>query len=194
MNTEIWKDISDFEGHYQVSNFGRVKSLERRIMSGNPKRGGVVMKEKVLRYRYNRKGYASCQLCLNGICKSFAVARLVLTIFIGENKDKPFVNHINCIRDDNRLENLEWVTAKENTQYAYSLGRMKRDEATPKISSSLKEFYSKNDSHHNIMVVNIEYGAIYKSIKEAATSVGVDPSYFGKQLRKGKYINYAIVP
>lgn len=110
---EVWRDIYfeedgivwDYRGLYAVSNLGKVKSL------GNDK----TRKEKILQPRKNTKGYLRVGLCKNGKVKRFRVHRLVLFMF---NPDGYFgnaeVDHINTIRTDNRVENLRWVTHKEN--------------------------------------------------------------------------------
>jgi hypothetical protein len=96
---EIWKDIPGFLD-YQVSNLGRVKSLKRK-------------KEKILRPCYNQYGYLQVGLTQCGRQNLKLVHRLVLWAFEGHPKGRQ-CDHINRVRDDNRLENLRWVTRKEN--------------------------------------------------------------------------------
>ena len=101
---EIWKDIEGYENLYQVSNLGRVKSL-------NYKRTG---KEKILKQSKDSKGYFVLNLRINGITKLFKVHYLVAKTFIPNPENKLEIDHINTIRTDNRVENLKWVTRKEN--------------------------------------------------------------------------------
>lgn len=101
---EIWKDIEGYENLYQVSNLGRVKSL-------NYKRTG---KEKILKQSKDSKGYFVLNLRINGVTKLFKVHYLVAKTFIPNPENKLEVDHINTIRTDNRVENLKWVTRKEN--------------------------------------------------------------------------------
>lgn len=113
---EIWKDIENYEGLYQVSSLGNIKSLERvitKIMYGN-KIGKYTRKEKILKPGYLR-GYKHVVLCKEGNTKNFKVHRLVANAFIYNYENKPQINHKNRIKDDNNVLNLEWVTEYENT-------------------------------------------------------------------------------
>jgi NUMOD4 motif/HNH endonuclease len=108
---EIWKDIAGFEGRYQVSNLGRVKSLERVV----PSKGGAFrpIRETIIKSYADKDGYRKVAIRLtnrNG-CK-FMVHRLVCQAFLPNVKNKPQVNHKNMIKDDNRVENLEWKSAE----------------------------------------------------------------------------------
>lgn len=107
---EIWKDIEGFEGHYQVSNFGRIKSLSR-------KSGNTIKKERILKPRDHTHGYSEVSLGKDMKFKNKFVHRLVAIAFIPNPDNKPQVNHINENKQDNRVENLEWVTAKYNINY-----------------------------------------------------------------------------
>lgn len=105
MRTEIWKDVIEYEGLYQVSNFGRVKSL-------NYGRSG---KERILKQVLDGDGYYCVLLYKNGKRKRFSVHRLIVMTFIGPITKGLVVNHINECRTDNRLENLEICTIRENS-------------------------------------------------------------------------------
>lgn len=115
---EIWKDIEDYEGIYQVSNLGRIKSLSRnrRFMYGQI----CKTKEKILKNRIKEDGYVIIGLHKNNKTKMFRVNRLVLQTFVGQSKLD--CNHKNGIKADNRLDNLEWCTRSENHKHAYRLG------------------------------------------------------------------------
>lgn len=110
---EIWKDVVGYEGFYQVSNLGRVKSIIGR--KGFP--AGYIAKNSV-----GNNGYPRVALSIYGESKFYSVHRLVATAFIPNPDSKPQVNHKNGIKTDNRVENLEWVTSQENCVHAYRTG------------------------------------------------------------------------
>lgn len=105
---EIWRDIPDYEGLYQVSSMGNVKSLPK--MCGYRKDKG-----KILSPFINTNGYKLVTLCKNNKQKHYQVHRLVAMTFIPNVNSKPQVDHINRVRTDNRVENLRWVTVSENS-------------------------------------------------------------------------------
>lgn len=113
---EVWKDIKGYEGHYQVSDCGRVKSLARIVEKRNGYFGNK--KENFLKPSKNRKGYLNVKLCkkTDGIYieKSVLIHRLIANEFLENPLNKPQVNHKNGIKDDNRADNLEWATGSEN--------------------------------------------------------------------------------
>lgn len=133
---EIWKDILGYEGLYQVSNLGNVKSL-------NYKHTG---KERILKPRPDGHGYYKVALCKNGKVKNFRIHRLVVEAFIGKIPKGLVVNHINECPTDNRLENLEICTIRENVNHGTanarrsesSKGKKISEEAKRKLSESLK--------------------------------------------------------
>ena len=106
MSEEIWKDIPNYEG-YQISNLGRVKSLKRTYR----------IKEKILKTAIIRNGYYIVSLCKNSKVRHYYVHRLVWEAFNGQIPENMQVNHINEIKTDNRLENLNLMTPKENTNW-----------------------------------------------------------------------------
>lgn len=118
---EIWKDVMGYEGFYQISNLGRVKSLQRGHFV-NDKRGRFyprIQKEIILRNLTNSVGYVQVNLHKNGKCKIHSNHRLVATHFLPNLENKKQVNHKNGIKSDSRLENLEWCTASENGLHGY---------------------------------------------------------------------------
>ena len=108
---EIWKDIKEYEGLYQVSNLGKIRSLPRK--TNNQYCNGLIMKP------HNSFGYLKLQLNKNGKYKWFFVHRLVAQAFLNNYSDELQVNHINGIKNDNKICNLEMVTASQNQLHSY---------------------------------------------------------------------------
>jgi len=122
MQKEIWKDIPEYEGYYQVSNLGRVKSLDRFI---DKKNNRCFFKGKILKININKNGYCFIVLYKNKKSKNLRIHQLVSMAFLNHKPCgmKLVVDHINDIKTDNRLENLQIVTTRYNafkTQSNYS--------------------------------------------------------------------------
>ena len=104
MTEEVWRDVKGYEGLYQVSNMGRVKSLKWN-------------KERFLKPGMDKDGYLLVTLCAGGKPKTLKVHRLVCEAFHENPDNKPQVNHINEDKADNRVCNLEWCTCKQNINH-----------------------------------------------------------------------------
>jgi len=120
---EIWKDVEGFP--YQVSNKGSVKSLERKMSHSRNPVFSCIKKEKIISICNDGRGYKFAGLCSGSKRIYKKVHRLVAKAFISNPENKPQINHINGIKSDNRAENLEWVTCKENHSHAIKIGLAK---------------------------------------------------------------------
>lgn len=103
---EIWKEIKDYNGLYFISNLGNIKNA----------------KGKILKQGLCSQGYSRLNLTINNKYKTHRVHRLIAEAFIENIDNKPYINHINGIKNDNRIENLEWCTAKDNIRHAFKTG------------------------------------------------------------------------
>ena len=117
---EVWKDVVGYEGFYKVSNKGNVYSVERKDSMGR-KRGG-----HILRPGYSMVGYPKAQLCKNGKMKNKSIHRLVAEAFIPNPNNFPEVNHIDEVKDNNDVSNLEWCTREYNNNYGTRTERVSK--------------------------------------------------------------------
>lgn len=119
---EIWKDILGYESLYQVSSYGNTRSLDRTFIRNNNKNSKIKHKGRILKQRINNKGYYCINLTKDNKLKTYTVHRLVIKAFVINQHNKKFTNHKDGNKLNNFVENLEWVTPKENTQHAYDTG------------------------------------------------------------------------
>lgn len=113
--TEIWRDIEGYEGKYEVSNLGRIKSLKRKGRR----------EEQILESYLDLKGYPMIQVCKNGKKHPTKIHRLVAEAFIVNFNNKPQVNHIDGNKSNNIVINLEWCSCSENIIHAFKMGLYK---------------------------------------------------------------------
>lgn len=158
---EQWRDVVGFEGIYKVSNLGRLYKLS------NGNRPSQFMSLNT----YDKDGYIKTALRKNGQRHYLRVHRLVAEAFIPNNEECPVVNHINGIKDDNRLENLEWCSISYNTQHAFDkLGRVGHNGNT-NLSVEMLD----NSTLRSIRT--------FESILEASEFVGVSSSAICQALK-----------
>jgi len=147
---EIWKDIEGYEGLYQISNLGRIKSLRFN-------------REKILKYSTNCDGYNHIILRNhNSIRTNHSIHRLVCLAFIENTEDKKEVNHINGLKSDNRLINLEWCTHSENQKHAIRIGLKIMLKGEKNNLSKLTEKQVKEIKYGNKNLMQKEIAKIYK--------------------------------
>ena len=191
---EIWKDIKGYEGKYQVSNLGNVKSLAR-FQQNHSKLQKV--KERILsqdstgKECYNEKFRKIVHLCKDGKVKNFYVSRLVAEAFLPNPDNLPEVNHKDCNVENNQVENLEWCDKDYNNNYwitkehqrnaalkhsAENSTRMKNNnpmknpEIAKKVSDALKGKISKLRKP----VICVETGVVYESLSNAKKTTGLN--------------------
>ena len=115
---EIWKDIEGYEGLYQVSNLGKIKSIQYLNRVNNKS----YPRNKILKIIINEKGYLKVDLYKLKKKKRFRIHRLIAQAFIPNPNNFPEINHINGNKQDNSINNLEWCTHSYNMKEAYKLG------------------------------------------------------------------------
>lgn len=161
MIEEIWKDITGFEGLYQVSNFGRIKSLDRKIKYKDGRTR--VFLSKILKTGNNGHGYLIVNLSKNGKTKMFYVHRLVAETFIPNPNNLPQVNHKDENTYNNYLNNLEFCTSNYNANYG------RRNE---KFTQTKIEKYGKRVEQYDLNGVFIK---LFKSISLASKEMKCCP-------------------
>lgn len=171
---EEWKDINGFEGLYQVSNHGRVKSLKRVIKRKN--RGefsdSYPVKEKILKPYVNSIGYETVTLHDKNGHSPFLIHRLVAEVFIPNKQNKPQVNHKDCDKTNNYFKNLEWCTIPENLKHASENNLIARGErvGTAKLSEeavlSIRNHADNNGRYYGRAELADEHGVSEATIKK----------------------------
>lgn len=125
MITEIiWKDINGYEGYYQISDNGEVKSLRRKLKN-HSRNVFYYSIEKILKISFDSNGYKIVNLYKNGAKKTLKIHRLLAIAFIPNPHNYPIINHKNSIKHDNSLDNLEWCTYHYNWHHAMDNNRIK---------------------------------------------------------------------
>ena len=149
---EMWKDIKGYEGSYQVSNLGNVKSLNRRW----------VKKEEFLTQSLTKDGYCKVRLFNKSKGKTARVHRLVAEAFIPNSKNKPTVNHKDGNKLNNKVDNLEWLDRHEQLKHAYKLGLKEKVKARRKLTDEevreIRATYKRQSTEHGTVALAKKYG------------------------------------
>jgi len=116
---ENWKDIKGYEGLYQISDKGNIKSIDRSVVRENH---FIKLKGQLKQCSINNRGYYSTTLCKNSHYQHFVIHKLVAIAFIPNPDNKEYINHKDGNKLNNSVDNLEWVTMSENNQHAYDIG------------------------------------------------------------------------
>ena len=135
----VFKEIPGYEGYYEIDRNGNVRSIKRVIKT---KKGTLSINSRSITPRSNNYGYLEIRLSKAGFTKTKFVHRLLAMTYIKNTDNKPEVNHINGVKLDNRLDNLEWVTKSENMKHAFKNGLIKPKGKKIVDSSTGAEFTS----------------------------------------------------
>lgn len=190
---EIWKDIVGYEGLYQVSNCGRVKSLEKEVI--HKRYGTYKLKEKILKQYVEKLGYVRVGLYKNCKIKHFLLHRLIAEAFIPNPYNKPYIDHIDGNPKNNNIDNLRWCTHKENMNNPIA---EKRTSDSLKGHNTSEETKKKIGKSHSISIYQIDKtnGCIireWSSMTDVERELGIDHRKIcncckGKRKSTGGYI------
>lgn len=162
---EIWIPVKGFEGGYEVSNLGRIKSLKRvEVCTWINKTPTRVRPEIIMKPTMGKRGYYEVYLHFKGVKKRCKFHRLLATAFIPNPENKPYINHKNGIKSDNSFDNLEWCNASENVTHAIKTGLNPRRPRYGKDNPAFKGAVLQKDMNGNIV-------AEYESMTHASKSL-----------------------
>lgn len=174
LDNEEWRDVVGYEGYYQVSNFARIKRLFNQF---NVIRGESVVRmsnpEYILNGNINKWGYHKVILRKEGKGKPYLVHRLVAQSFIPNPNNYETINHIDCNKLNNSIDNLEWCSRNRNTKHAWENG-----------------LYS-NFTYKNVICT--ETNKEWQSVKAAATELGIRPQALARMLRGDRRNNTTLI-
>ena len=167
---EIWKDIKGYEGLYQVSNLGNIKTLQKEIKC---KKNSYLSKEKICKPSLDSSGYRQIVLTKNKIRKSFKVHRLVAQAFIPNPNNLPQINHKDENKQNNYIENLEWCTNLYNSRYGTRPIRCSKhlEKKVKQIKNNkvIKKYNSLKEAEQN---TNIKYQEISACCRKIIKTAG----------------------
>ena len=194
MEMEVYRDIEGYEGLYQVSNLGNVKSLKRLIKKGRKCSTIIEKPDLIMKLKNHRSGYLCITLCKDGKRKMYQIHRLVALAFIPNPDKLPCINHKDENKTNNCVDNLEWCDRKYNNTYG---NRIKKAIETYKINNQNGEYIFKGlltkkikgSSNAEKPVIQLSKDGIeiekYKSLSEASRQTKINLGHIGECL-KGK--------
>ena len=163
MKDEKWADIKGYEGLYQISNFGRVKSLQRKVV--NHRSGSMrIVNEMIMTPFDNGTGYKAISLACERKRKNFYVHRLVGGAFIENPQNKKIINHIDYDTNNNSSDNLEWCSQKENIMH--SVEHMKKPRTISYSSTGIKYISIRKKTKFRVQIPNQKM-RVFNSIEQA---------------------------
>lgn len=189
---EIWRPVVGYEGYYKISNFGRVKSVERFVNQGEYVRH---VNERIKKSHIGAYGYTSITLCKDGKSRSIPIHRMLAAAFIPNPEEKTEIDHINTDKTDYSLKNIRWVTPKENSnnkltlqhcrEKTYSTESLKKRLNTRKAGNTItapktvyqytkegilvKEFFSLTEAERE---TGINHNSIHRALDDCTLSAG----------------------
>jgi hypothetical protein len=183
MDREQFRDIKGYEGMYQVSNYGRVKSLYRTYENS---RGQIrEIPQRILKQKKNRCGYMVCSLSNMGELKEFLVHRLVASAFVSKIDGKHDINHIDGDKANNHYSNLEWVTKSENTLHAV---RNNVSGFRDQIFENLRKINAET-SYKKVYFSRGNEVIVFNSVSSAADKLGLKRDNITRAIRKKQKVS-----
>jgi DNA gyrase/topoisomerase IV subunit A len=176
MTQEIWKPIAGYEGIYEVSNCGNVRSVDRYKNARDNSKS--FQKGKTMTPQTSHKGYRTIILHKDGKAHTFQVHRLVAMAFIPNSDNKPQVNHIDCNKKNNHVENLEWVTQEENMKHASENGIFSKFNEKQLAAVRRNQMIASEYKKRKVAQLSLcgEIIRCYESLTEAERVTGTDCS------------------
>lgn len=177
---EVWKVVKGFEGFYEVSNLGRVRSVERTVLYKDGRKFNY--KSILLKAGKDQRGYLQVGFNKNGANSTHRIHRLVAENFIPNHSINKEVNHIDGVKENNKLDNLEWVTSSENTKKGYELGLFEKARKTARERWKGNTLQAK---HVDVFDKNEGVWITFKSARDASRKFSRSENYFTQLLRIG---------
>lgn len=167
MDEILWKSVPGYEGHYEASNTGLLRSVPNRVVMKNASSQKRILPEKILKATLGKDGRERIVFTVNGVHKWDLLSRIIAMVWVDGYDPKLTVNHKNGNKLDNRPENLEWISREDNIRHGYNTGLYRN-----------RQIY--------ITLTNVSNGEVLKfhSLSEASRYFGKCVGYFSNMIRK----------